>query len=43
MVNYNFDTPKERGFWYDGCITKKVRGYSTGSGVCDGCEMCAVC
>ncbi|CAI8022609.1 E3 ubiquitin-protein ligase UHRF1, partial [Geodia barretti] len=24
MVNYNFDSPKERGFWYDGAITKKV-------------------
>ena len=27
MVNYNFDCPKERGFWYDGAITKKVRGH----------------
>ena len=29
MVNYNFDSPKERGFWYDGTITKKV-SYSLG-------------
>lgn len=23
MVNYNADHPKERGFWYDACITRK--------------------
>lgn len=25
MVNYNPDAPKERGFWYDGVLTRKVR------------------
>ena len=24
MVNYNSDHPKERGFWYDAVITRKV-------------------
>ena len=24
MVNYNSDFPKERGFWYDAVITRKV-------------------
>ena len=24
MVNYNPDAPKERGFWYDAEITRKV-------------------
>lgn len=27
MVNYNFDSPKERGFWYDGSITKKASSF----------------
>ena len=24
MVNYNSDHPKERGYWYDAIITRKV-------------------
>ena len=28
MVNYNSDVPKERGFWYDGIITRKASCYS---------------
>jgi len=24
MVNYNPDAPKERGFWYDAIISRKV-------------------
>ncbi|XP_047126276.1 E3 ubiquitin-protein ligase UHRF1 isoform X1 [Hydra vulgaris] len=24
MANYNFDSPKERGFWYDVTVTKKI-------------------
>lgn len=26
MVNYNSDSPKERGYWYDAIITRKVGG-----------------
>ena len=25
MANYNCDEPKERGFWYDVKVTRKVR------------------
>ena len=28
MINYNCDDPKQRGYWYDGCITKKVHTFS---------------
>ena len=24
MVNYNPDHPRQRGFWYDGIVTRKV-------------------
>ena len=29
MVNYNSDSPKERGFWYDAIITRKVGGWQS--------------
>lgn len=29
MVNYNSDRPNQRGFWYDGIITRKVNGACT--------------
>ncbi|GIX93266.1 e3 ubiquitin-protein ligase UHRF1 [Caerostris extrusa] len=29
MVNYNLEEPKERGFWYDCCVTNLKNGRST--------------
>ncbi|GIY15939.1 e3 ubiquitin-protein ligase UHRF1 [Caerostris darwini] len=29
MVNYNLEEPKERGFWYDCCVTNLKKGRST--------------
>ncbi|XP_065904342.1 E3 ubiquitin-protein ligase UHRF1-like [Dysidea avara] len=29
MINHNCDDPKQRGYWYDGCVTKK---YTTDKG-----------
>ncbi|GIX84375.1 e3 ubiquitin-protein ligase UHRF1, partial [Caerostris darwini] len=34
MVNYNLEEPKERGFWYDCCVTNLKKGRSTKQLIC---------